>query len=105
MAKKQLKGEIVSNKMLKTVVVSVSRIVESKKYKKRYATQKRYKAHSGDQKYNVGDIVLIEECSPLSKEKKWKVIKLLTESKLIGLEEPAEIEAGENIKEESTEKK
>ena len=73
MPKKQLKGTIVSNKMQKTVVVSVERIKEHPKYKKRYKVHKKYKAHS-DEQYNVGDKVLIEETKPISKDKKWKVI-------------------------------
>lgn len=105
MAKKQLKGKVVSDKMLKTVVVLVGRMVESKKYKKRFMTQKKYKAHAEDQKYNIGDTVLIEECSPISKEKKWKVIKKLAESKLVDLEGLTEIPAEESIKEGNIEQK
>lgn len=86
MAKKQQKGTIVSNKMQKTVVVRVEMIKESKKYKKRYKVQKKYKAHTNEQNYNIGDIVLIEECRPISKDKKWKVIKKIAESKLVDLE-------------------
>ena len=82
MAKKQLKGTIVSNKMSKTVVVKVERIIQSKKYKQRYKTQKRYKAHIEDQSFNVGDIVLIEETAPISKDKKWRLIKKIAESKM-----------------------
>ena len=94
MAKKQQKGTIVSNKMQKTVVVRVERMEESKKYKKRYKVQKKYKAHAGEQNYNIGDIVLIEECRPISKDKKWKVIKKIAESKLVDMEP---IEPIENI--------
>ena len=83
MAKKQQLGIIVSNKMQKTVVVRVERIEESKKYKKRYKVQKKYKAHTNEQNYNVGDIVLIEECRPISKDKKWKVIKKIAQSQLV----------------------
>ncbi|MFH1036880.1 MAG: 30S ribosomal protein S17 [Patescibacteria group bacterium] len=102
MAKKQLKGKIVSNKMLETVVVKIVRIKEHKKYKRRYKTQKKYKADTLKKVYNVGDTVLIEECSPISKDKKWKVIKRLAESKLIEAEEiiEPEIEKKEEIKTE-----
>ena len=75
MAKLQLRGVVVSNKMAKTLVVLVGRIKKHKKYKRRYATQKKYKAQADEQTYNLGDVVIIEECSPISKEKKWKVIK------------------------------
>ncbi len=73
MPKRKLKGIIVSNKMDKTVVVEVERIKEHSKYKKRYKVHKKYKAHT-EAKLNIGDKVVIEECSPISKDKKWKVI-------------------------------
>lgn len=76
MPKKQLKGNIISNKMQKTVTVRVERLKEHKKYKRRFRLHKNYKAHvenSGD--YEVGDKVVIEESRPMSKDKKWKVIK------------------------------
>lgn len=75
MSKHQLIGEVISDKMLKTVVVRVERVIEHKKYKKRYKIYKKYKAHSETEKYKIGDKVIIEECRPLSKDKKWKVIK------------------------------
>lgn len=103
MAKKQLKGKVVSNKMLKTVVVKVERIIQSKKYKKRFKIQKKYKAHAENENYNVGDTVLIEECSPISKEKKWKVMKKLAESKLVDLENPIEDPAVGPLLEENKE--
>jgi small subunit ribosomal protein S17 len=89
MAKKQLQGVVVSNKMVGTVVISVVSIVESKKYKRRFKIQKRYKADA-QESYNVGDTVLMEECRPISKEKAWKVIKKLAESKASQNQEPQE---------------
>jgi len=75
MPKHQLTGTVISNKMQKTVVVKVERIKEHPRYKKRYKIYKKYKAHDQDSEYKVGDKVMIEECRPISKEKKWKVIK------------------------------
>jgi len=72
--KKQLTGTIISNKMQKTVVVRVERLKEHPKYKRRYRVYKKYKAHDEKGEYKVGDKVLIEECRPISKEKKWRVI-------------------------------
>jgi small subunit ribosomal protein S17 len=74
MAKKTLIGKITSNKMLKTVVVEVERIKEHPKYKRRYKVHKKYKAHS-EGEFVLGDKVMIEECRPMSKDKKWKVVK------------------------------
>ena len=75
MPKRQLTGIIVSNKMQKTVVVEVERLKEHPKYKKRYKVRKKYKAHDEKGEYKVGDRVIIEECRPISKEKRWRVIK------------------------------
>ncbi len=75
MPKKQLRGTIVSNKMQKTVVVRVERIKEHPRYKKRYKVHKKYKAHTEKGEYKIGDKVVIEECRPLSKEKRWRLIK------------------------------
>ena len=78
MSKKQLTGIVVSDKSQKTVVVKVERIKEHPKYKKRYKVHKKYKAHDEKGEYHVGDRVVIEECRPLSKEKRWRVVKKLT---------------------------
>ena len=67
-------GEVVSDAMQKTVVVSVENIKEHPIYRKRYTVTKRYKAHDENKEYKVGDKVVIEETSPRSKDKKWKVI-------------------------------
>jgi len=74
MPKKQLKGIIVSDKMNKTVVVRVERIVQDPKYKKRYKVHKKYKAHDEKEEYKMSDKVIIEECRPISKDKNWRVI-------------------------------
>jgi len=75
MPKKILQGIVVSDKMQKTVVISVEAIKEHPKYKRRYKVHKKYKAHDENQEYHIGDKVLIEETRPVSKDKNWKVIK------------------------------
>jgi small subunit ribosomal protein S17 len=75
MPKKQLTGIVTSNKMQNTVVVKTERIKKHPKYLRRYKVNKKYKAHVESGEYAVGDKVIIEECKPYSKEKKWKVIK------------------------------
>jgi small subunit ribosomal protein S17 len=74
MPKRQLIGKVISNKMQKTVVVEVERLKEHPIYKRRYRVHKKYKAHDEKGEYHVGDRVIIEECRPLSKEKRWRVI-------------------------------
>jgi len=75
MPKSQLQGIITSNKMQKTVVVRVDRMTQDPKYKRRFKVSKKYKAHVENGEYNLGEKVIIEECRPISKDKKWKVIK------------------------------
>ncbi|MBU4481000.1 30S ribosomal protein S17 [Patescibacteria group bacterium] len=77
MPKKQLTGTIISDKMQKTVVVEVERIKKHPLYKRRYKFHKKYKAHNEKGEYKIGDKVIIEECRPISKEKRWRVIKKL----------------------------
>ena len=71
---KVLKGIVVSDKMSKTVVVSVSRFVKHPLYGKFYKVSKKYKAHDENNEYKVGDQVEIDETRPISKDKKFKVI-------------------------------
>lgn len=73
-----LRGIIVSDKMQKTVVVAVTRLVKHPKYKKYYKVTKRFKAHDETGEYHAGDKVLIQETKPLSKEKRWVVMGKLT---------------------------
>ena len=71
--KRILKGEVLSDKMDKTVVVKVSRLKVHSKYRNRYKTSRRFKAHDEKNEYHIGDKVIIEETRPMSKEKKWRV--------------------------------
>jgi small subunit ribosomal protein S17 len=75
MARKTLQGIVVSDKMQKTIVVEVERIKEHPKYKRRFKVHKKFKAHDEKQEYHIGDVVVIEETKPMSKDKNWKVIK------------------------------
>lgn len=70
-----LKGVVVSDKMDKTVVVSVTRFVKHPLYGKFYKVSKKYKAHDEENKYKVGDNVEIAETRPISKDKHFRVIK------------------------------
>ena len=73
--RRTIKGYIVSDKMQKTVVVKVTRMRIHPKYKKSYKVSTRFKAHSPEDSFHVGDKVIIQEGRPLSKEKRWTVIK------------------------------
>ena len=81
MPRRKLKGVVVSDRMLKTVVVKVERIKEHPRYRKKHKVHKKYKVHDERGEFKVGDEVIIEECRPLSKEKRWRIIKKLTKEK------------------------
>jgi len=70
-----LKGTVVSDKMDKTVVVSVSRFIKHPKYGKFYSKNKKYKAHDAENKYKIGDKVQIIETRPISKDKRFRVLE------------------------------
>jgi len=64
----------VSDKMVKTRVVLVTRMKRHPKYLRYYKTSTRIKAHDEENAYKVGDVVTVEETRPLSKEKRWKIV-------------------------------
>lgn len=79
--KKILIGEVVSNKMQKTIVVKVERLVRHPEYKRRVKRTKKYKAHDETNRCVVGDRVRIIETRPLSKEKRWRLLEVIAEAK------------------------
>ena len=70
-------GKVMSNKMDKTVVVAVERLIQDTKYRKFVRRRNTFKAHDPQNACSVGDQVLIEESRPVSKEKRWLVVKVL----------------------------
>ncbi len=76
-ARKTQIGTVVSDKMDKTVVVSVSRKTKHPLYGKYIRKSSKYKVHDESQASNNGDRVLIMETRPYSKGKRWKVVKVL----------------------------
>ncbi len=75
-----LQGTVRSDKMKKTVVVEVSHRVLHSAYKKYVTTRVRYKAHDENNQAHVGDRVQIVECRPLSRDKRWRVQKVLEQA-------------------------
>lgn len=75
-------GVVVSNKMDKTIVVEIERVKTHPKYQKQFRIHKRYKVHDEKNEYKVGDKVLIYECRPISKAKRWRVISKQQNSKI-----------------------
>lgn len=74
-------GKVVSDKMDKTVVVAVERLVQHDLYKKSIKMTSKFKAHDENNQCQTGDTVLIMETRPLSKDKRWRVIEILEKVK------------------------
>ncbi len=70
---KERLGVVVSDKMDKTIVVSIENRITNRRYGKIVAKTKRYKVHDSTNECSVGDLVLISETRPLSKTKRWEV--------------------------------
>lgn len=74
-------GLVISNKMNKTVVVEVLRKVSHPLYKKQVNRKSRFKAHDEENACKIGDEVILMQTRPISKEKCWRVVKILTKGK------------------------
>lgn len=70
-------GVVVSDKMDKTVVVKVDRLIKHNVYNKYIKRSAKYKAHDIDNSCKIGDRVLIVETRPMSKDKRWKVRQII----------------------------
>src|SRR5271169_4312291 len=75
--RKERIGEVVSNKMTKTIVVRVERRFPHQKFKKIVTSYKKFYAHDEKAEAKVGDTVRIEESRPLSKLKRWKLVEIV----------------------------
>lgn len=75
--RKVLRGRVASDKMHKSVVVTIERLVEHPLYGKRIKRTSRYTAHDETNESKVGDLVEIMETRPLSKTKRWRLIRVI----------------------------
>jgi small subunit ribosomal protein S17 len=82
MPKKVLTGVVVSDKMQKTVAVLVERQFPHPLYGKVIKRSKKYLAHDPEERYKVGDVVEIIEARPISKRKRFRVLRLVEEGRL-----------------------
>lgn len=78
--KRTMVGLVTSDKMDKTVVVKVSSKVKHPTYKKYILRSNKYKAHDALNQCSIGDMVAITECRPLSKDKNWRVSKVVVKA-------------------------
>lgn len=74
-------GKVVGDKMDKTVVVAVERLVQHPLYKKAVKKTVKFKAHDENNESHIGDTVEIMETRPLSKDKRWRVVEILEKAK------------------------
>jgi small subunit ribosomal protein S17 len=91
--RKVREGVVVSDRMQKSVVVSIQRTVMHPKYKKYLRRRTKVKAHDERNECRVGDRVVIVESRPLSREKRWRVSKIIERASQVEPEERSEVQA------------
>ncbi|HEX7415864.1 MAG TPA: 30S ribosomal protein S17 [Smithellaceae bacterium] len=79
--KRTIKGVVISDKMDKTIVIRAERLVKHPVFHKYLRKHMKYKAHDEQNQCKVGDMVLIIEARPLSKEKRWRMLEILEKAK------------------------
>jgi len=73
---REYSGVVTSVKMAKTAVVTITHLVKHPTYHKQFKLSKKFKVHDAENKCKVGDKVVFTECRPLSKDKKWRLVKI-----------------------------
>lgn len=76
-------GTVTSDKMEKTITVSVVTVKQHPLYKKTISTSKKYKVHDENNEAKTGDLVRIMETRPLSKDKRWRLIEIVRKAKTL----------------------
>jgi small subunit ribosomal protein S17 len=77
--KRTLEGTVVSDAMQKTRVIQITRLKKHPKYEKYFKVSNRFKAHDENNEYHNGDKVLIEETRPMSRDKRWRIIRRVSQ--------------------------
>jgi small subunit ribosomal protein S17 len=93
--RKMKTGRVVSDKMDKTIVVSVERLARHRLYKRVIRLTTKFKAHDEANEARIGDTVLIEESRPLSATKRWRLVSVVARAGEHGL--PGEVVVGEEL--------
>ena len=75
--KMELEGIVTSDKMEKSVVVTIERLEKHPIFKKYIRKRSKFKAHDDKNECNIGDRVRIRECRPISKDKCWRVVEIV----------------------------
>ena len=81
--RKEFVGTVVSDKMQKTIVVSVERLVSHGQYEKIIRRKEKFKAHDEKKEAHQGDKVRIVETRPLSKDKRWRLAQIISKAKIV----------------------
>jgi small subunit ribosomal protein S17 len=76
-------GTVTSDKMEKTITVSIETVQQHPLYKKTIKTSKKYKVHDENNEAKIGDVVKIMETRPLSKDKRWTLVEIIQKAKTL----------------------
>jgi small subunit ribosomal protein S17 len=89
--RKEFLGEVISNKMKKTIVVRVEHHTKHRKYGRTLTGYKKFKVHDEENAAQVGDVVRIQETRPLSKEKRFRLKTIVKKADIAGVELKEEV--------------
>ncbi len=81
--RKEFVGIVVSDKMQKTIVVEVNRLVKHSKYSKTIKNKQKFKAHDEKNEARIGDKVRIYETRPLSRDKRWRLAEIIQKATIV----------------------
>ena len=98
-------GEVISTKMAKTIVVEVTRRTAHPVYKRTVTKRKKFYAHDEQQTAQVGDVVRIRECSPISRLKRWELGTVLRRAVQVAVDHPALAETADTREKKTVKKK
>ncbi len=98
-------GEVVSTKMAKTIVVEVTRRVTHPVYKRIVTKRKKFYAHDEQQSAQLGDVVRIVECRPVSRLKRWSLGDVIRKAVQVTVEHPALAASADTRKKKTLKKK
>lgn len=80
-SRRVLRGKVTSDKMTQTIVFTVTRTKQHPLYGRTMKSSKKYKAHDEHQEAGIGDTVEVMACRPISKEKSWRLVRILEKAK------------------------
>ena len=80
-ARKQIVGKVISDKMDKTIVVEIKKLIMHPLYKKYVRRTKKIKSHDAENKCGIGDIVKVVETRPISKDKRYNLVEIIEKAK------------------------